>query len=97
MTLNGSGLRKTLEPARTALMVIDMVRFFVSDSSYCLGIVPIISGIAAALRTAGGMVAWMVPAPPDRIVVSGEFFGPEVAALFRLQQGQVKDMADRGT
>ena len=29
---------ETLVPAQTALVVIDMVRFFVSDSSYCLGI-----------------------------------------------------------
>ena len=41
---------ETLEPARTALVVIDMVRFFVSASSYCLGVVPNISAIAAALR-----------------------------------------------
>ena len=74
---------ETLVPAQTALVVIDMVPFFVSDSSYCLGIVPNISGIAAALRAAGGTVAWVVPAPADRQVVSEEFFGPQVAAVFR--------------
>jgi nicotinamidase-related amidase len=74
---------ETLEPARTALVVIDMVRFFVSDSSYCLGIVPNISGIAAALRKAGGTVAWVVPAGPDRMVVPEEFFGQKIAAKFR--------------
>ena len=78
---------QTLEPGQTALVVIDMVRFFVSDSSYCLGIVPNISGIAAALRRAGGTVAWVVPAPADRQVVSEEFFGPETAAAFRRSGG----------
>ena len=48
---------EVLEPARTALVVIDMVRFFVSGSSYCLGIVPNISGIAAALRAAAEVIA----------------------------------------
>ena len=79
---------EVLEPARTALVVIDMVRFFVSDSSYCLGIVPNISGIAAALRTAGGTVAWVVPTTADRMVVSEEFFGPQMAAMFRRSGGR---------
>ena len=66
---------ETLKPARTALVVIDMdmVPFFVPGSSYCLGIVPNISGIAAALRAVGGTVAWVVPATADRMVVSEEF------------------------
>jgi nicotinamidase-related amidase len=78
---------EVLEPARTALVVIDMVPFFVSDSSYCLGIVPNISGIAAALRTAGGTVAWVVPAGADGMIVPEEFFGPEMAAMFRRSGG----------
>jgi hypothetical protein len=36
----------SLDPARTALVVVDMVPFFVSDSEYCRGIVPNISDIA---------------------------------------------------
>ena len=51
---------ETLAPARTALVVIDMVPFFVSDGSYCLGIVPNISSIGGALRRAGSTVAWVV-------------------------------------
>jgi hypothetical protein len=78
---------ETLAPARTALVVIDMVPFFVSDGSYCLGIVPNISSIAGALRRAGGTVAWVVPATADRVVVSEEFFGPEMAAAFRRSGG----------
>jgi hypothetical protein len=78
---------ETLLPARTALVVIDMVPFYVSGGGYCLGIVPNISSIAGALRRAGGTVAWVVPAAADRMVVSEEFFGPEVAAVFRRSGG----------
>jgi nicotinamidase-related amidase len=85
---------ETLEPARTALVVIDMVPFFVLGSSYCLGIVPNIRRIAGALRGAGGTVAWVLPATVDRLVVSEEFFGPEMAALFRRSGGD-GPLADR--
>jgi nicotinamidase-related amidase len=71
---------------RTALVVIDMVPFFVAGG-YCLGIVPNITSIADALRRAGGTVAWVVPAAPDRMIVSEEFFGPEMAAAFRRSGG----------
>jgi nicotinamidase-related amidase len=77
---------QTLKPARTALVVIDMVSFHVSGG-YCLGIVPNISSIADALRGAGGTVAWVVPATADRMVVSEEFYGPETAATFRRSGG----------
>lgn len=79
---------ETLEPSRTALAVIDMVPFFVSGGGYCLGIVPNINIIAGALRRAGGTVAWVVPAAADRMTVSEEFFGPEVAAAFRRSGGE---------
>jgi nicotinamidase-related amidase len=36
---------------------------------------------------AGGTVAWVVPAAPDRMVVPEEFFGPEMAAMFRRSGG----------
>ncbi|SES50370.1 hypothetical protein SAMN05216195_1201, partial [Lentzea flaviverrucosa] len=38
-----------LVPARTALVVIDMVPFFVADNPYCRGIVPNISRLAQTL------------------------------------------------
>jgi nicotinamidase-related amidase len=85
---------ETLEPARTALVVIDMVPFFVSGGGYCLGIVPNITRIAGALRRAGGTVAWVVPATADRLAVSEEFFGTEIAAAFR-RSGGVGPVADR--
>jgi nicotinamidase-related amidase len=65
-----------------------MVPFFVSDSSYCLGIVPNISSIAAALRKAGGTVAWVVPGPAEHVAVFEEFYGPKVAAMYRRSGGE---------
>jgi hypothetical protein len=47
-----------LIPARIALVVIDMVPFFVAEDGYARGIVPVISRLAGALREAGGTVAW---------------------------------------
>jgi hypothetical protein len=43
-----------LVPNRTALVVIDMVPFFVAQNAYCRGIVPDIAKLANGLRAAGG-------------------------------------------
>ncbi len=77
-----------LEPARTALVVIDMVPFFVAESAYCRGIVPNISRIARHLRAAGGTVAWVLPGAGERSAVSDEFFGAGIAEMFRRSGGQ---------
>lgn len=76
-----------LVPARTALVVIDMVPFFVSGNPYCRGIVPDIRRLAGALRAAGGTVAWVLPAVVERTAVADEFFGPETAELYRASGG----------
>lgn len=78
---------ETLQPKRTALVVIDMVPFFVSQGAYCRGIVPNISLIAASLRNAGGTVAWVLPGAGERSVVTDEFFGPQIAEMFRRSGG----------
>ncbi|MFD8708123.1 hypothetical protein ACFV1W_37015 [Kitasatospora sp. NPDC059648] len=73
-----------LDPARTALVVSDMVPFFVEASPYACGIVPSIEHIAGALRDAGGVVAWVVPeneAPLGRL--STEFYGRRSARRSR--------------
>ena len=73
-----------LDPARTALVVVDMVPFFVLENEYCAGIVPNISRLALSLRAAGGTVAWVLPgAAPDAGSWAEEFFGPDIAAMFR--------------
>jgi nicotinamidase-related amidase len=78
---------QTIEPRRTALVVIDMVPFFVSDGPYCRGIVPNIRQIAGSLRSAGGTVAWVLPAAGEPLAVSDEFLGPEIAEMFRRSGG----------
>ncbi|OLP43565.1 isochorismatase family cysteine hydrolase [Rhizobium oryziradicis] len=79
---------ESVDPRRTAPVVIDMVRFFVEESGYCRGILPNIVRLSAALRTAGGTVAWVVPGIdqpyPD---LTKEFFGEEVAEVFRTSGG----------
>ncbi|MYQ79900.1 MULTISPECIES: isochorismatase family cysteine hydrolase [unclassified Streptomyces] len=79
----------SLDPARTALIVIDMVPFFVEANPYVRGIVQNIGRIAESLRTAGGLVAWVLPAneaPLGR--VSGEFYGPVVSQTFAATGGE---------
>lgn len=79
---------ESVGPRRTALIVIDMVPFFVEESGYCRGILPNIIRLAEALRTAGGAVAWVVPGSdqphPD---LTREFFGRDVAEVFRTSGG----------
>ncbi|MFC6882583.1 isochorismatase family protein [Actinomadura yumaensis] len=72
-----------LVPRRTALAVIDMVPFFVAGNPYCRSIVPNVNALAGALRDAGGTVAWVLPASEP----SPDFFGPEVAELYRTSCG----------
>ena len=77
-----------LTPNRTALIVIDMVPFFVSQSAYCRGIVPNIVRLADELRAGGGLVAWVIPGAEQRHpALAKEFFGAEIAELFRTVGG----------
>ncbi len=79
---------ESVDARRTALIVVDMVPFFVEESSYCRGIVSNITRLANALRNAGGTVSWIVPSSdqthPD---LTREFFGEEVAEMFRTSGG----------
>ncbi|MFE0015425.1 isochorismatase family protein [Mesorhizobium sp. NPDC059054] len=85
---------QNLVSSRTALIVIDMVPFFVAQSSYCRGIIPNINQLADALRAEGGCVAWVLPsAEPANALLLDEFFGAEVSRLYRLSggSGSVRD------
>lgn len=79
----------SLVPSRTALVVIDMVPFFVTENPYCRGIIPNIRRLATALRSAGGLVAWVVPtsdgepSPTER-----EFLGAEAAEMYARSGGE---------
>lgn len=78
---------ENLDPRRTALVVVDIVPFFVRESAYVRGVVPRVNLLAAALRSAGGVVAWVVPgyAPPS--AKAREFFGDEVAERYARSGG----------
>ncbi|ONI68596.1 isochorismatase [Kribbella sp. ALI-6-A] len=76
-----------LTPAKTALVVVDMVPFFFTDGEYERGIVPQISTLADSLRTAGGTVAWVLPGSTEPSAVTIEFLGEEVAAQFNASGG----------
>ncbi|MFF0342614.1 isochorismatase family protein [Kribbella sp. NPDC004875] len=76
-----------LVPERTALVVVDMVPFFVEDGDYQLGIVPNIQELAGTLRSRGGTVAWVLPGRTEVTPVTAEFLGPEIARMFSASGG----------
>ncbi|MDG4823725.1 cysteine hydrolase [Asanoa sp. WMMD1127] len=77
----------SLEPARTALVVVDMVPFFVEENDYTFGIVPNISRLAEATRQTGGTVAWVVPGFTEPSAVKKEFYRPRTAEMFARRGG----------
>ncbi|MGC4105287.1 MAG: isochorismatase family cysteine hydrolase [Thermomicrobiales bacterium] len=79
---------ETLDPRTTALIVIDMVGFFVEESARCQAIVPPINAMAEALRAAGGTVAWVLPTvePPSPWAI--EFYGEAIAARYAASGGE---------
>lgn len=50
-----------VDPRRTALVVLDLVPFFVEHSRYARAVVPRVNRLSAAVRDAAGTVAWVVP------------------------------------
>ena len=77
---------ETLDPARTALVVIDMQRAFVDEGApmevpVARGIVPNINRLASAMREAGGAVMWiamtMAESGPDHFPIYYEYFFQE--------------------
>ncbi len=73
---------ESIEPTTTALVVVDLVAFFVATTTYAPGIVAPVNRLAAAVRGTGGVVAWVQPsvAPPSPWAV--DFFGPVVAEAY---------------
>ncbi len=83
-------LYDAIEPARTALLVVDMQNCWVMEGQpgytpYCPAVVPNINRLAAAARQAGATVVWIQmnvsPAVTARWQRFGDFFANE--ALFR--------------
>lgn len=76
-----------LDPRRTALVVVDVVPFFVRESAYVRGIVPRVNLLAAGLRAAGGVAAWVVPGYTPPSTKDRELFVDEVAELYARSGG----------
>lgn len=74
-----------LDPSKTALVVIDMVPFFIADNPYALGIVDNVNALATAMRGVGGIVSWVLPGPNPPQPSFDEFFGARVAEMFRAE------------
>lgn len=77
-----------LDPRRTALVVVDIVPFFVRENAYVRGIVPNVNRLAGALRARGGAVSWVVPRNVTPSAVSREFYGERVAEMYAGSGGQ---------
>ncbi|MFE6509526.1 isochorismatase family protein [Nocardioides sp. NPDC057767] len=78
---------ETLDPTRTALLVVDLVPFFYEANEICNAITPNVRLLAEALRDAGGAVAWIVPGDPGPTAWAREFLGEDVAQMFRRSGG----------
>ena len=83
----------TLNPATTALVVIDMQNVWVKQgmpaySPYCEAIVPNINRLAAATRRAGGKVYWV------RAIYGDDAPRTWSAYMDFLDRGQMEDMLD---
>ena len=74
---------ESLDPRKTALVVIDMMRASIELDDGCQEIVPNINRMAECVRNAGGHVAW-VTAAPAKAISRGlvELVGAEHAKLF---------------
>ena len=76
-----------LDPARTALVVVDLVPFFVEENPYCAGIVQAVEQLASSVRSAGGTVAWVLPGPEEPTPARIGLLGPEVAERYARSGG----------
>ena len=77
----------SLDPSRTALVVVDVVAFFIDENDYARGIVPRVNELADSLRRAGGTIAWVVPAPWEPSAMKTELLGARIEELYRHSGG----------
>jgi nicotinamidase-related amidase len=68
-----------LNPAATALVVIDMTAMFVTGRSEAAAVTVAINRIARQLRRRGGLVQWVVPVPFQHAQLLAAVIGPDAA------------------
>lgn len=73
---------EVIDPATTALVVVDLLTEFVETTTYARGIVAPVNRLAAAVRAAGGLVAWVQPEVAPASAWALGFFGPSVAEAY---------------
>lgn len=78
---------EVLDPERTALLVVDMIPFFIDELPTARAIVATIQHLADRLRRAGGMVVWVAPGDDPLSDARREFYGDEVAERYRRSGG----------
>jgi len=65
-----------------------MIPFFVNENPYCRGIIANIRTLAHSLRSAGGTIAWILPARRAQTSEGAkEFFGHDIAEMFNNSAG----------
>lgn len=73
--------------SRTALVVVDLVPFFTRSNPYAAGVIPNVNTLARSVRTAGGVVAWIVPSATEPNAARRALYGSDVAETYRRSGG----------
>ena len=72
----------TLDPTRTALVVVDLVEAYVRENPYAAATLPVINRLVDAFRDTGGTIAWVTPADTVPSGTRIEFFGADIARAY---------------
>lgn len=78
---------ETIEPARTALIAIDLDLASVKDDDRCKRMAPVINTLASAVRSGGGAVAWVLSRMDAMPKHFAAILGPDLAAKY-FENGQ---------
>ena len=73
---------ESIEPCRTALVVIDLDTATVSSNGECQRLVPRLNELAAAVRRSGGVVAWVTSHMPVMPKHFAAILGVELATKY---------------
>jgi len=73
---------ETLSPASTAVVVVDMVPFFVDSNQYARSIIGPINQLTEEARATDTLVTWVVPGRTEPTALDIEFYGDEVAKRY---------------